>query len=219
MPLTSALLLAALLLVSHPLPLRTSARVDAGGARPRIPARFWVYAAFAILYGACETMNGNWAQLDMTSNLGTSTTLAALSLTAFWAMVTAGRVLFAIAPKRLSPRIVYHVLPFLLAVVFVLISRLPAGRPGWAVVAFGLAGLGCSALLPLTISFGQEELRTISATVTGGVIASYQIGYGIAAFGVGPLLETGVQLPSVYAAAAVLAIAMGAVSFAVARRG
>lgn len=218
LPLTSALLLAALLLVSARLPLRADTQAVSGGARPRIPARFWLYATFAVLYGACETINGNWAQVDMTRNLGASATLAALSLTAFWAMVTAGRVLFAMAQHRLAPRLVYHTLPFLLAAVFVLISRLPAGRPGWAVLAFGLAGLGCSALLPLTISFGQEELRAISATVTGGVIACYQVGYGIAAFGVGPLLGTGIGLPTIYAAAAVVAVAMGVVSFAVARR-
>ncbi len=56
-----------------------------------------------------------------------------------------------------------------------------------ASLAFGLAGLGCSALLPLTISFGQEELTAVSAAAAGGVIAFYQLGYGIAAFGVGPL--------------------------------
>ena len=43
-------------------------------------------------------MNGNWAQLDMTSELGASTTMASLALTAFWAMVTVGRVLFAADP-------------------------------------------------------------------------------------------------------------------------
>ena len=57
------------------------------------------------------------------------------------------------------PRLTYHVLPFVLAGTFVLIALLP-GRPSPAagIVAFGLAGLGCSALLPLTIGFGQEEL-------------------------------------------------------------
>ena len=35
-----------------------------------IPRRFWMYAGFAVLYGICETVNGNWAQLDMTSELG-----------------------------------------------------------------------------------------------------------------------------------------------------
>ena len=86
------------------------------------------------------------------------------------------------------------------------------------VAAFGLAGLGCSALLPLTISFGQEELSAVSAAVAGGVIAAYQLGYGIAAFGVGPLLDGGVELPTLYAVAAVVAVAMGLLSFVVAGR-
>jgi predicted MFS family arabinose efflux permease len=72
--------------------------------------------------------------------------------------------------------------------------------------------------LPLTISFGQEELTAFSAAVAGGVIAFYQLGYGLAAFGVGPLVDAGVGLPTVYAIAAVVALAMGMLSFVVARR-
>jgi hypothetical protein len=87
------------------------------------------------------------------------------------------------------------------------------------VLAFGLAGLGCSALLPLTISFGQEELVSISAAMAGGVIAFYQLGYGLAAFGVGPLLDAGVGLPTVYGLAAIVAVGMGLMSFAVVGRG
>ncbi len=85
--------------------------------------------------------------------------------------------------------------------------------PEWPAV-----GGGCSALLPLTISFGQEELADIAAAVAGGVIAFYQLGYGIAAFGVGPLLDGGVELHSIYAFAAIIAAAMGACSFAVVHR-
>jgi hypothetical protein len=51
------------------------------------------------------------------------------------------------------------------------------------------------------------------------VIAFYQFGYGIAAFGVGPLLDSGVELPTIYGFAAVIAAAMGVWSFVVARRG
>ena len=101
-------------------------------------------------------------------------------------MVTVGRVLFAAVQRVVPPRLTYHVLPFVLAGAFVLIYLLPDDEPGLGIVAFGLAGLGCSALLPLTISFGQEELTALSAAVAGGVIAFYQLGYGIAAFGVGP---------------------------------
>jgi hypothetical protein len=57
-----------------------------------------------------------------------------------------------------------------------------------------------------------------SGAVAGGVIAFYQLGYGIAAFGVGPLRDAGVALPAIVAASAVVATAMGALSFAVAHR-
>ena len=49
-------------------------RAATASARLGIPRRFWVYAGFAVLYGICETVNGNWSQLDMTSELGASTT-------------------------------------------------------------------------------------------------------------------------------------------------
>jgi predicted MFS family arabinose efflux permease len=153
----------------------------------------------------------------MTSELGASTTEAALALTAFWAMVTVGRVVFAAVDRWLPERVTYRVLPFALAGTFALIALLPDDTPALGVLAFGLAGLGCSALLPLTIGFAQEELTTIAAAAAGGIIAFYQLGYGVAAFGVGPLLDAGVTLPAVYAAAAGIAVAMGLLSFRVTR--
>ncbi len=218
LPITSAALLAVLLLVSIRLPLKTGARAT-GPARARaaIPARFWVYAAFAVLYGICETVNGNWSQLDMTSHVGASATAATLALTAFWGMVTIGRVFFAAVERRLPSRATYHVLPFILAGAFVLIAIVPEGDVAFGVIAFGLAGLGCSALLPLTISLGQKELAAVSAGVAGGVIAFYQAGYGLAAFGIGPLVDHGVSLTTVYKVAALIAVAMGLWSCVVAR--
>jgi MFS family permease len=219
LPLTSASLLMALLIVSLGLPLRAGARGPAReGARARLPARFWVYAGFAVLYGVCETVNGNWLQLDMTQDVGASTTGAAIALTAFWGMVTVGRVLFAAIERRVPPRVTYHLLPFVLAVAFAVVAVLPDDTPALGVLAFALAGFGCSALLPLTIAFGQEELKAVSAAVAGGVIASYQVGYGIAAFGIGPLVDGGVELTTIYAIAVGVALALAASSFAVARR-
>jgi MFS family permease len=214
LPLTVGVLLVLLLAVSAGLPLRVEERPAAAGAERRgIPRRFWVYAGFAVLYGTCETINGNWSQLDM-KDLGASTTAAALALTAFWGMVTVGRVFFAAVEKVISARLTYHVLPFVLAMAFVLIALLPDGEPALGILAFGLAGLGCSALLPLTISFGQVELTAAA----GGILAFYQVGYGIAAFGTGPLVDSGVELSTVYALAAAVALVMGLWSFAVARR-
>jgi predicted MFS family arabinose efflux permease len=157
----------------------------------------------------------------MTSELGASTTVAAIPSTAFWAMVTVGRVVFAAVDRWLAVTTTYHILPFLLAGAFVLIALLPHGATGAGVAAFALAGLACSALLPLTIGFGEKELAAIAAALAGGVIAFYQLGYGIAAFGVGPLLDDGVRLSTVYGFCAVIAIVIGFASFGVtrARRG
>src|SRR6202008_2106188 len=107
--------------------------------------------------------------------------------------------------------------PFVLAGRFVIIFVLSKGNTALGVLAFGLAGIGCSALLPLKISFGEEQLTAIAAAIAGGVIAFYQLGYGIAAFGVGPLVDGGVKLSAVYGASAVIAMAMGLLSFAVIR--
>jgi MFS family permease len=219
LPVLSTVLLVLLLLASVRLPLR--AGTGPVGARPAqtagIPARFWLFAAFAVLYGLCETMNGNWSQLDMTS-LGASTTQAALALTTFWAMVTVGRLLFAAIVRWLTARAVFHLLPIVLVATFLLIAALPDDAPWLGIAAFGLAGLGCSALLPLTISLGQDALTTMSAAMAGGVIAFYQVGYGIAAFGVGPLVDGGTSLSTIYGWTAVAAAGLALLSFAVARR-
>jgi fucose permease len=221
LPVLSAALLVGLLLVSVRLPLRVEAAPTAGRASSErtgassIPRRFWIFAAFAVMYGVCETMNGNWAQIDMTTRLGASTAVASLALTAFWGMVTIGRLGFAAVQRALPTWRTYRLLPFLLAVALGIIAVLPSGSTVAGVVAFGLAGLGCSALLPLTISFGEEQLVPMSAAAAGAIIAFYQLGYGLAAFGTGPLQASGVTLPTLFGIAAGVALVIGLTSFAI----
>jgi MFS family permease len=184
-------------------------------ARGTVPRRFWLFAAFAVSYGICETMNGNWATLDM-KDLGASTTTASLALTAFWAFVTIGRLLFAALQRWVLERTVYRALPIALAAVFFAISQLPKDAPALGILAFAAAGLCCSALLPLTISFGQADLTAMGAAVAGGIIASYQLGYGIAAFGAGPLENAGTALSTLFGFTALVALAMAALGFSIA---
>jgi MFS family permease len=223
LPVMSSVLLLVLIAISAGLPLRLEtgegARDRAAAGRSAgIPRLFWVFAAFAVLYGFCETMNGNWSQLDMTTELHASATQASFALTAFWGMVTVGRVLFAMIARWFPPQRTYHVLPFLLATMFVVIALLPTGSPAAGILAFALAGFGCSALLPLTISFAGEQLMTMGAAVAGAVIAFYQLGYGIAAFGTGPLVDAGVSLHAMFVVGAVAAVIMGGLSFTLARK-
>lgn len=222
LPLLVSALLVGLLLFSVNLPLDQGAQARAAEAvkgKTPLPARFWVFATFVLFYGICETMNGNWASLYMTQELGASTTLASLALTVFWASVTAGRILFAAIGRWFPEDRTYRVLPMAVAVAFVIVAVIPKRDPFLGILAFGLAGLGCSALLPLTISFGQKELTTIAASVAGGLIAFYQIGYGIGAFGVGPLQTwAGLDLNAIYGGSASVALVMSVLSFVVVRR-
>jgi predicted MFS family arabinose efflux permease len=164
-------------------------------------------------------MNGNWSELEMTKGLGASATAASVALAAFWEMATVGRVSLAAVARWLPPRVTYRILPFVLVGTFFLTAGLSAGHTVAGIVVFGLAGLGCSALLPLTISFGEEELTTMSGAVAGGIIAFYQLGYGIAAFGVGPLRDAGIGLSAIFGGTAIVAAVMAGLSFLVAKSG
>jgi fucose permease len=219
LPLIAGTLLVVLVVTSLGLPLSGSApppRSRAPG--PRLPSRFWVFAGFALLYGIVETVNGNWSTVYMTTELGASPADASLALAAFWGMVTVGRVLFAAIERRFPETDTYRLLPFVAAAALVITAILPTGQAELGVLAFGLAGLGCSALLPLTIGFAELELRVIATSVAGLLIALYQVGYGIAAFGVGPLESMGgISLAAVFMVTAGVALVMGALSFVVVR--
>ena len=158
LPCVVAVALAGLFAVRRGLAARGGARrpPPRSGTGLAIPPQFWIFAAFAVCYGIVETMNGNWATVYMSQTLGASATAASLALTAFWGMVTVGRILFAAIERWLPERHVYRILPFVAAVALAVIALLPGGTAAAGIAAFGLAGLGCSALLPLTISFGQH---------------------------------------------------------------
>jgi MFS family permease len=220
LPVIVAVLLAGVLVVGRALPLQVEAGPDVASTdgRPSLPSRFWLFAAFALLYGIVETMNGNWATLYMTGSVGASTAMASVALTTFWAMVTVGRVLFAAIERSFPETRTYRVLPFLAAAALLGLSVLPRGAVPAGVLAFALAGLGCSALLPLTISFGQSRLVAMGASLAGLLIAFYQIGYGLAAFGVGPLQDyAGLSLATIYGATAIVAVVAGFVASAIVR--
>ena len=212
-------LIVGLLLFSFSQPLNEDAPAAVQKEKAKFPARFWAFAAFALLYGVCETMNGNWAALYLTNHFGASASMSSLALTMFWATVTAGRILFAAIEKWFPETWVCRVLPLVVAAALLATAVVPKTSPALGVLTFALAGLGCSALLPLTISFGQKELKTIAASVAGGLIAFYQVGYGLAAFGIGPLQSrAGLDLGAIYGGTALVALGLSALAFLVTRK-
>ena len=193
----------------------TEDKVAARGGK--LPRQFWVFAGAIFLYGIIETLNGNWANLYLVSERGVSVKMASWALTAFWAMVTFGRLLFAALSIKISVRAIYIALPFLLAIAFQVVSRVRTETGGLS--AFGLAGLSCSAFFPLSLSFAADEFPALSSLMSGELIAFYQLGYGMAAFGAGPLRDHGGFLFStIFSAASAVAILMGILAILVVRQ-
>jgi len=203
-------------------PLSASSGTAAAGAPAptglrNLPDRFWFYAAAVFLYGILETLNGNWVRLYLSAERGVSSQGASFALAAFWAMVTAGRVLIAVISRAVPARWIYVALPILLLIVFQLSSRVRDETGG--IVVFGLAGLACSAFLPFSISFSGNEFPHLSAVMAGAMIAFYQLGYGVAAFGTGPLRDSvGLSFSTIFSAGSIVALPLIVVAWFVIRR-
>jgi len=182
----------------------------------KLPHEFWLFASAVFVYGILETLNGNWATVYLVSERGVSSQAASWALTAFWAMVTIGRVLFAAVSTKVSERAIYLALPFLLAIGFLVVSRVEGEAGGLG--AFGMTGLACSAFFPLSISFAGREFPALSSLTSGELIAFYQLGYGVAAFGSGPLRDhAGYSFSTIFAGAGALAVGMGMLSIPIVR--
>jgi len=134
-----------------------------------------------------------------------------MALAAFWTMVTVGRVLVAALSVRVPARSIYLALPVLLLITFQLAARVHDEMEG--ILAFAMAGLACSAFLPLSISFGGGEFPQLSAVMAGGLIAFYQLGYGVAAFGTGPLRDLmGLPFSTIFAIGSAIAVPLAALA-------
>jgi fucose permease len=222
LPVMVGCILVLILAVALRQPLRSDPAATTGGGAQgplgsgTLPRRFWFYAFAVFLYGVLETLNGNWAMLYLSGERGVSPRGASMALAAFWTMVTVGRVLVAALSVRVPARSIYLALPVLLLVTFQLTARVKDEMGG--ILAFAMAGLACSAFLPLSISFGGGEFPRLSAVMAGGLIAFYQLGYGVAAFGTGPLRDL-MQLPfsTIFAFGSAIAVPLVAVTALIVR--
>jgi fucose permease len=217
MPLMVAAALTALLLLSTKVPLEASVgHVAHDATAERLPGSFWLFATAVLLYGVAETLNGNWSGPYLTRERGLSAESASFALMAFWAMVTVGRILFATVSSEQTVPWIYAGLPVVLIGAFQMVSH--ASGEAESIVAFGLSGLGCSAFFPLSISLSGQVFPKLAALTSGELVAFYQAGYGVAAFGVGPLRDlAGLSFHAIYSWGSVLGVAMFGVAFAVAQ--
>jgi predicted MFS family arabinose efflux permease len=194
------------------LPGSTTRRLP-GPAKTRIPALFWLFAAALIVYGIGETLFGNWGTSLLVGN-GVSPTSANDALAVFWAAVTVGRLAIALVSTRVPSTRIYVVLPWAIGGALLLA---PAARnAGAGVAVFALGGLACSGFFPMTIGYGEATFPDIIELAAGWLIAAYQVGYGLAAFG-GGALQHFVALTTVFRVGAAAMVPMAFLSVAIAR--
>lgn len=202
--------------LTQPLAVAASAARPRAASSPAARSRLPVYAAAVFLYGICETVFGNWATLYLQSEARVPLAWAELALTAFWTMVTTGRIAVAIVSTWVEVRWIYATLPVLIAVAFLGIPR-AGGAAAADVLAFGFAGVACSAFFPLSISLAEQEFPQAAAAVSGGLVAAYMLGYGVGAFGVGPVRDVAhLALSTVYTGTSALAAGMTGAAFVLA---
>jgi MFS family permease len=180
----------------------------------RVPVLFWLFAAALVLYGIGETMFGNWGT-TLLAGKGIKATSANDALAVFWASVTIGRLVIAVSARWVRSSAIYVALPWAMAGALLLAPTANSATEGILVFAFG--GLACSGFFPMSVGYGESTFPSFVELAAGWLIAAYQVGYGLAAFGGGALQST-VSLTSIFRVAAILALVMGVLAIPIARR-
>ncbi len=175
------LLIAAL--VGFPNPHHLIVKNKGKSSLPLTSFILWGFIAIALLYGICETTFGNWGTIYLHEGKKLSIASSAFALSLFWGILTIGRILTVGLSFVMSTRYIYCSLPPIILLSLFLLY--PTSQESLLLTSFGIAGLGCSAMLPLTIGFAQEKFATIAPLISGIMIGVYMLGFGLASQGVG----------------------------------
>jgi fucose permease len=154
----------------------------------RAPAgslRFWLFAAIAFAYATAEATFSNWAAIYLSEEMQLGLAVGGIGLAAFWMALSAGRVLVGVLVLRVPAERVYLVLPLLMAGAALLLGG--ATTPARAILLFALAGLGCSAFYPLTVSLASRRFPDHTAWAAAMLYAALVAGIGAGSFLAGAL--------------------------------
>lgn len=215
MPAGIAVLLAFLTIGAARASLGEDARSH-GATQLRLGGRVAAFIGVALVYGVCEALLGNWGTLYLHEERGVAVGAAGLALSMFWASLTVGRLVIACLSRLVSPRASYVVLPAVLGAAFFAASHVEGAAA--AALTFAAAGFGCSAFLPLTISFASAG--TAAAETIGGIaIAAFMTGSGIGSFGAGLVHQHAhIAVGDLYRGAILLTVVLFALAVALTRK-
>lgn len=159
-----------------------------GQSQARLPvaeARFWLFAAITVIYAFAEGTFSNWAVIYLRDGRGLPEMIAGLALSSFWGAIVVGRLVVALLVVRVPAKAIWLTLPCLMIAAFWLLPL--AGNAATGIGFFALAGIACSAFLPLTISLAVERFPDAVAWVSSMLIAALMAGVGIGSWLVGAL--------------------------------
>ena len=174
--------------------------------RVRLSQRLWLWAALALLYGACEATFAYWGPVYANEDKGLSVATSALALSAFWGALTLGRALFTAFSLRFRTRAVYIIAPFVVAVAFLALPFLQGTLS--VILGFALAGLGCSFFYPDSVGLASNEQPAHAAVVSATMTAFLFAGFGLGANLPG-ILRSAAGLSTVFTWSLGYAVALG----------
>jgi hypothetical protein len=223
------------LLLSGRLPTYAGAsRRHAAQSRKRT-LRFLLYAVFAMLYAISAAIIVVWCQLKVASQPATAVPAqltaavrpagdphalsTSLALAALWGgLLVTARVIYAAADRWLAGpwRIACYFVPIIVLGALIATGVVDSFHELAVIAVFGLAVVGCAALLPLRMSFNHWDVVAITAALAGGM-AAYQLAYGFMADGLRPSPGAGPGVGPIFAIAGAVGILMAILSVAAIR--
>jgi predicted MFS family arabinose efflux permease len=184
-------------------------------AQSRVPRRLSTRSLTAFVYGIAEATFSTWAVVYLYEQRGLPAGVAAGALSAFWLTMTVGRLLAAVVVRWSTPVILTLVLSVGMSLAFLLVSR--AQSTAGAFLAFGFAGLACSAVFPLLLSLGSADFPERTPQVSAIFSAAVLAGVSVGSFAVGPLRAV-LGLERIYAISAIGPLILGLLVVLMARR-
>jgi predicted MFS family arabinose efflux permease len=168
---------------------------------PYASTAYWLFVAITVIYAFAEGTFSNWGVIFLRDVKGLPGMKASFALSAFWGMLVAGRLLVSLLILRIPLRFIWIALPVLMIAAFWLVPQANGAAAG--IGAFALAGLACSAFLPLTISLAAARFPANVAWVSSMLIAALMTGVGVGSWLTGALqarlpLDTLYRLSSIY---------------------
>jgi predicted MFS family arabinose efflux permease len=166
------------------LPSRTTTSVRGAASRVRVQ-ELVPFFFIAVLYAFAEGTFANWSTVFLHEERGVGEAEAGIALACFWAALAVGRLVVSALLIRIPSRRVWLGLPLVMAVAAVVIPLSHGAVSG--IIAFCIAGFGCSAFFPLTVHSAVATDPPRGEWISSAMTAALMLGVGLGSFTVGPL--------------------------------